>query len=75
MGFSILWGLNVAYSLATLCYQTFSFAAHPQQSALTIAAVLAFNAGLILLLRRIGRTEAQLLPVGAMPQASAGGCH
>ncbi|SDP10837.1 Fe(2+) transporter permease subunit FeoB [Pseudomonas jinjuensis] len=75
MGFSILWGLNVAYSLATLCYQGFSFAAHPQQSGLIIAAVLAFNAGVILLLRRLGRNEMQPLPAAMPAPANAGGCH
>ncbi len=29
MGFSILWGLNIAYSLATLFYQVASYSQHP----------------------------------------------
>ncbi|MGC3182776.1 hypothetical protein ACPTKK_31825, partial [Pseudomonas aeruginosa] len=40
LAFSVLWGLNVAYSLATLCYQVASFAAHAERSVLTIAVVL-----------------------------------
>ncbi|XPE51456.1 hypothetical protein ACNKHX_20845 [Shigella flexneri] len=29
MGFSILWGLNIAYSLATLFYQVAGYSKHP----------------------------------------------
>lgn len=32
MTFSILWGLNIAYSLSTLYYQTVSFSDHPRYS-------------------------------------------
>ncbi|MDF3936166.1 Fe(2+) transporter permease subunit FeoB [Pseudomonas citronellolis] len=74
MGFSVFWGLNVAYSLAVLCYQTFSFAAHPQYSAVAIGLVLAFNLLLFLALRRVG--QRQLEPVLADdPRPAAGGCH
>ncbi|HHR6145742.1 TPA: Fe(2+) transporter permease subunit FeoB [Providencia alcalifaciens] len=53
MTFSILWGLNVAYSLAALFYQTATFNEHPQSSLITISAVIIFNIGLITVLRRV----------------------
>ncbi|WBM61016.1 Fe(2+) transporter permease subunit FeoB [Providencia sp. PROV188] len=53
MTFSILWGLNVAYSLAALFYQTATFSEHPQSSLITIGAVLLFNIVLITALRRM----------------------
>ncbi len=36
MTFSILWGLNIAYSLSTLYYQTVSFSDHPRYSLVCI---------------------------------------
>ncbi|PHM74107.1 Fe(2+) transporter permease subunit FeoB [Xenorhabdus kozodoii] len=52
MTFSILWGLNVAYSLAALFYQITTFSAHPQSSLITILAVILFNILVIIGLRR-----------------------
>ncbi|WP_340620241.1 Fe(2+) transporter permease subunit FeoB [Xenorhabdus siamensis] len=52
MTFSILWGLNVAYSLAALFYQVATFSAHPQSSLLTILAVILFNLFVFIGLRR-----------------------
>ncbi|MGL4858184.1 MAG: Fe(2+) transporter permease subunit FeoB [Enterobacteriaceae bacterium] len=52
MTFSILWGLNVAYSMATLFYQISSFSAHPQYSLTAIALVILFNIVLFMALRR-----------------------
>ncbi|ANI30489.1 ferrous iron transporter B [Yersinia entomophaga] len=52
MTFSILWGLNVAYSLATLFYQAATFSSHPQQSLGIIAAVIVFNILIFFGLRR-----------------------
>ncbi|NDL64462.1 Fe(2+) transporter permease subunit FeoB [Acerihabitans arboris] len=43
MALSIVWGVDVAYSLATLFYQGATFAAHPADSAICIALVLLFN--------------------------------
>lgn len=43
MLFSIGWGLNLAYSLATVFYQLATFSSHPASSSLTLLAVLAFN--------------------------------
>ncbi len=40
MGFSILWGLNMAYSLATLFYQVASYSQHPTYSLVCILAVI-----------------------------------
>ncbi|XQX22068.1 ferrous iron transport protein B, partial [Providencia alcalifaciens] len=53
MTFSIFWGLNVAYSLAALFYQTATFNEHPQSSLITISAVIIFNIVLITVLRRV----------------------
>lgn len=52
MFFSILWGLNVAYSLATLFYQVATFNQHPQYSLVSILLVILFNALVLLGLRK-----------------------
>lgn len=52
MTFSILWGLNVAYSLSALFYQITTFSAHPQSSLVTILAVILFNILIVIGLRR-----------------------
>ncbi|MDC9597550.1 Fe(2+) transporter permease subunit FeoB [Xenorhabdus anantnagensis] len=52
MTFSILWGLNVAYSLSALFYQITTFSAHPQSSLITISAVILFNILVFIGLRR-----------------------
>ncbi|MBD8215532.1 Fe(2+) transporter permease subunit FeoB [Erwinia persicina] len=62
MMFSILWGLDLAYSLAALFYQVSSFRLHPGSSSLIIAAVLLVNALLMAALRRVKITPA-LIPV------------
>src|SRR5476649_1599594 len=50
MTFSIFWGLNVAYSLATLFFQVATFSDHPGRSAGIILTVIIFNT-LVLLTR------------------------
>ncbi|AGH75254.1 Fe(2+) transporter permease subunit FeoB [Edwardsiella piscicida] len=52
MLFSIGWGLNVAYSLATLYYQAVNFSAHPDYSLIAISVVILFNLALLIVLRR-----------------------
>ncbi|MDX7986124.1 Fe(2+) transporter permease subunit FeoB [Xenorhabdus sp. 12] len=52
MTFSILWGLNVAYSLAALFYQITMFSAHPEKSLITILAVVVVNILIFIGLRR-----------------------
>ncbi|MBD2804873.1 Fe(2+) transporter permease subunit FeoB [Xenorhabdus sp. ZM] len=52
MTFSILWGLNVAYSLSVLFYQITTFSVHPQSSLITILAVVLFNILIFIGLRR-----------------------
>ncbi|WP_265610989.1 hypothetical protein, partial [Campylobacter jejuni] len=62
MGFSILWGLNIAYSLATLFYQVASYSQHPTYSLVCILAVILFNIVVIGLLRRArSRVDIELL--------------
>ena len=80
MGFSILWGLNIAYSLATLFYQLASFEQHPRYSLICILAVLLFNAIVIGSLRRArSRIDVNLLATRKTPatccDSPAGECH
>ncbi len=80
MGFSILWGLNIAYSLSTLFYQVASFHQHPQYSALCILAVVVFNVLVIGSLRRArSRIDVNLLATRKTPatccDSPAGECH
>lgn len=62
MAFAVFWGLNVAYSLAALCYQSFTFAQHPLSSALIIAVVVIFNVVLVAVLRHKGKGQIPLSP-------------
>ncbi|TSJ53439.1 Fe(2+) transporter permease subunit FeoB [Atlantibacter subterranea] len=80
MGFSILWGLNIAYSLSTLYYQTVSFQQHPQYSLVCILAVVLFNVLVLTLLRR-ARSRVDLGVLGQRKaaevccEASSSHCH
>lgn len=79
MIFSILWGLNVAYSLATLFYQTATFSSHPQQSLITLGGVLLVNALILIGLRGSrSRVLSDLMMVSqdglSKGPISAGGC-
>lgn len=78
MTFSILWGLNVAYSLATLFYQAVTFQQHPQYSLICILVVLVFNALVLLGLRKArNRVTVRLhraTPTGCC-QSPQGECH
>ncbi len=80
MTFSILWGLNIAYSLSTLYYQTVSFSDHPRYSLVCILAVVLFNVVLFGLLRRArSRVDVSLLATRKTPasccSSPAGDCH
>jgi len=80
MGFSILWGLNIAYSLATVFYQTANFSQHPRYSLICILAVVLFNVVVIGLLRRArSRVNVNLLATRKTPttccNSPAGDCH
>ena len=78
MTFSILWGLNVAYSLATLFYQVATFSQHPQYSATAILIVLLFNALVLLGLRKArSRVTIRLRSAASASccQSSQGDCH
>ena len=80
MGFSVLWGLNIAYSLATLFYQTVSFDEHPVYSLTCILAVILFNVIVIGGLRRArSRVDVNLLAsrktVASCCESPAGDCH
>ncbi|HEY3987110.1 Fe(2+) transporter permease subunit FeoB [Cedecea sp.] len=80
MTFSVLWGLNIAYSLSTLYYQSVTFSEHPQFSLVCILAVVLFNVLLLGGLRRArSRVDVSLLAVRKTPssccQSSTGDCH
>ncbi|ECW8872846.1 Fe(2+) transporter permease subunit FeoB [Salmonella enterica] len=80
MSFSILWGLNIAYSLATLFYQVTSFSQHPTYSLICILAVIVFNIVVLSLLRRArSRVDIKLLAtrknVSSCCSDTAGNCH
>lgn len=80
MGFSVLWGLNIAYSLATLFYQIVSFDEHPVFSLTCILAVILFNVIVIGGLRRArSRVDVNLLAsrktVASCCESPAGDCH
>ncbi|MFT4274091.1 MAG: Fe(2+) transporter permease subunit FeoB [Pantoea sp.] len=73
MLFSFCWGLNVAYSLATLFYQSVSFADHPGFSSFCLIGVIIFNGLIFVALRRKGeRINQNRFRVPAMSNAS--GC-
>ncbi|MFS2221798.1 Fe(2+) transporter permease subunit FeoB [Pantoea sp. B65] len=73
MSFSILWGLNLAYSLATLFYQCASFSDHPRYSGIAILLVLLFNAGVIALLRHL-RLPPERIAVSNLASSGCRGC-
>ncbi|SNY71746.1 Fe(2+) transporter permease subunit FeoB [Enterobacter sp. CC120223-11] len=80
MGFSILWGLNIAYSLSTLFYQVSSFHQHPRYSLVCILTVVLFNVVVLGLLRRArSRVNVNLLAtrktVESCCSSPAGDCH
>ena len=80
MGFSILWGLNIAYSLSTLFYQTVNFSQHPRYSLVCILSVVLFNAIVLGLLRRArSRVDIDLLAnrktAATCCSSPAGDCH
>jgi ferrous iron transport protein B len=78
MTFSIAWGLNVAYSLATLFYQIASFGQHPQSSIMIIAIVLIVNALILFALRKARSrvsVKLQASDPGNCCQSPAGDCH
>lgn len=81
MGFSILWGLNIAYSLSTVFYQVASYSEHPRYSLVCILAVILFNVVVLGLLRRArSRVNVNLLATrknasDCCTRATTGDCH
>ncbi|MEE4485086.1 Fe(2+) transporter permease subunit FeoB [Serratia ficaria] len=78
MTFSILWGLNIAYSLATLFYQTATFSQHPRYSLAAILTVVLINLLILFGLRR-ARSRVRVRLGNATPaaccQGPQGSCH
>lgn len=80
MIFSALWGLNLAYSLSTLYYQTVTFSEHPRYSLICILAIVLFNILLVYGLRRArSRVTLSLQPVSKLSEPCcskrSGNCH
>ncbi|MGK7247068.1 Fe(2+) transporter permease subunit FeoB [Buttiauxella agrestis] len=81
MMFSVLWGLNIAYSLSTLYYQAVTFSTHPKYSLVCILAVVLFNVLLIGGLRKArSRVDVSLMTTrktveAACCKSTAGDCH
>ncbi|MCS2148953.1 Fe(2+) transporter permease subunit FeoB [Scandinavium manionii] len=80
MGFSVLWGLNIAWSLSTLFYQVASYNQHPRYSLTCILSVILFNVVVLGLLRRArSRVNVNLLAtrktVDSCCASPAGDCH
>lgn len=73
MWFSVLWGLDVAWSLSALYYQVSSFTQHPHYSLICILTVVLFNILVLSLLRRArSRVNTTLLTTG---KTAASCCH
>lgn len=78
MTFSILWGLNVAYSLATLFYQVATFHQHPPQSLMIMTVVIIVNVLILFGLRR-ARSRVTVRLQNSKPanccQSAGNDCH
>ena len=75
MIFSFFWGLNIAYTIATLFYQTVTFNEHPAFSAVCLISVLLLNGIILLTLRKAGN-RVQAIPVRpGEEKRGCRGCH
>ena len=74
MTFSFFWGLNIAYTTATLFYQTVTFAKHPAYSAICLLSVLAVNGIILLAMRHAGR-HFTLPIILKNEKGGCSGCH
>jgi len=74
MVFSFFWGLNIAYTTATLFYQTVTFASHPAYSATCLLSVVAIN-GIILLAMRHAGSRLTLPVIVGKEKEGCTGCH
>lgn len=70
MLFSNFWGLNLAYTLATLFYQLATFSSHPRSSAAILAGLALFNLALLAVMKTIRLPPARL----AVRTVAASGC-
>jgi len=73
MLFSNFWGLNLAYTFATLFYQFATFSSHPQFSAVTLVAVALFNLLLLTVMKNIRLPPARLT-VRTLAVSGCSGC-
>ncbi|WP_256852070.1 Fe(2+) transporter permease subunit FeoB [Pantoea sp. Fr+CA_20] len=75
MLFSFFWGLNVAYSVATLFYQSVSFHHHPGLSSLCLISVVMVNSVVFVLLRRFSGRVKTMPFTGTTTARGCGSCH
>ncbi|MDF7662700.1 Fe(2+) transporter permease subunit FeoB [Erwiniaceae bacterium L1_54_6] len=77
MLFSFFWGLNIAFSIATLFYQSVTFSVHPAYSAICLFSVVVVNVVLITLLRKWGKQikEHRLNTPAPGNSTGCGGCE
>jgi len=73
MAFSIFWGLNLAFSLATLFYQFATFADHPRYSSIAIVLVVVFNLLVIAILRHL-RLPPERIAITTLSSSGCRGC-
>jgi ferrous iron transport protein B len=72
--FSMLWSTGIAYSVATLFYQTTHFTQQPQQALLSLCIIALLLAATLWILRYKTKTTAKLPTINANPDGS-GTCH
>lgn len=72
MMFSFFWGLNIAYTTATLFYQSVTFTEHPAFSATCLICILLLNMVILFALRKAG-SRVQVIPI--MLQEGKGRCY
>ena len=74
MMFSFFWGLNIAFTTATLFYQSVTFAEHPAFSTICLIGVVAVNTVILLAMRKSG-SRITLPAVTGAERAGCNGCN
>lgn len=75
MMFSFFWGLNIAYTTATLFYQAVTFARHPAFSAICILCIVVLNVIILLALRKAGNRVQNIPIMFREERGRCQGCH
>ncbi|WP_313655979.1 Fe(2+) transporter permease subunit FeoB [Pantoea sp.] len=74
MIFSFFWGLNIAFTTATLFYQTMTFAEHPVYSMTCLLSVLTLNTIILLAMRHAG-SRLTIPVIHRNKPGKCSGCH